>query len=284
MKGIKITQSITNRDDMSLNLYFKDISKQPLITPEEEIELGHRIQQGDQEALDKLVLANLRFVISVAKQYQNKGIPLVDLIQLGNCGLIKGAQTWDPDKGIKFISYAVWWIRQAITYEICGRNRTIRLPMNQITYLNKINKVTEHFEQEFGRKPSLEELAKETKLPIDKISFTLSSNTKSISLETPFKDEDVGCLLDIIPNENIEDTDDALTKDDKLSKINEVLNKLSPREADVIRMSYGLGMNPMPFDEIAVRFGVGYERIRQIQKEAIEKIKIHYKNYLKELL
>ena len=284
MRGIKITQSITNRDDMSLNLYFKDISKQPLITPEEEIELGHRIQQGDQQALDKLVLANLRFVVSVAKQYQNKGIPLVDLIQYGNCGLVKACHEWNPDKGIKFISYAVWWIRQAITYEISGRNRTIRLPMNQITSLNKINKVTEHFEQEFGRKPSLEELSAETKLPVEKISFTLAYNTKSVSLETPFKDEDVGCLLDIIPNENAEGADENLSKDDKLEKITEVLNMLSPREADVLRMSFGLGMNPMPFDEIATRFGVGYERVRQIQKEAIEKIKIHYKNYLKELL
>lgn len=284
MRGIKITQSITNREDMSLNLYFRDISKQQLITPEEEIELGHRIQQGDQKALDKLVTANLRFVISVAKQYQNKGIPLVDLIQHGNCGLIKAAHEWDPDKGIKFISYAVWWIRQAITYEISGRNRTIRLPMNQVTYLNKINKVTEHFEQEFGRKPSLEELSAETKLPIDKISFTLAYNTKSISLETPFKDEDVGCLLDVIPNENSEATDESLVKDNKTQKLKEVLNKLSPRESDVLKMSYGLGMSPMTFDEIAIHFGVGYERIRQIQHEAVEKIKIHYKDYLKELL
>lgn len=284
-KTFRITQTITDRQDASLGLYFKDVSKQPMIDINEEIALTKRIKEGDQEAANKLIKANLRFVISVAKQYQNKGLDLVDLIQEGNIGLIESAKRYDETRGYRFISYAVWWIRQAITHAISDQCRTVRIPMNQITYVSKINKATELFEQKYGRKPSLAELEDETNLSSDKITTTLSSVNRSISLENPFSnDEDVGCLLDVLPNKNIENTDDNLIRNNISKKLEEVLNKLPDRERDVLIMSFGLGMQPMQNEEIANRYGIGCERVRQIVREAIEKIKTNYSNLLKELL
>lgn len=284
MKSFKITQSITDRQDASLGLYFKDVSKQPRITPEEEIELTKRIRSGDKEAVDKLVRANLRFVISVAKQYQNKGLTLVDLIQEGNIGLIEAAKRYDETRGFKFISYAVWWIRQAIIHAISEQCRTIRIPMNQVVYINKINKASDKFEQENGRKPSIEELEKETSLDSSKIALTLASVNKAISLETPFKDEEAGCLLDVIPNNNSDEADEYSARNDLSNSIEFVLSKLPFRERDILRMSFGIGMPAMQNEEIADRFGVGCERIRQIQKEALNKLRIEYGDVLRELL
>lgn len=284
MRSFKITQSITDRQDASLGLYFKDVSKQPMIDINEEIALTKRIKEGDQKAVDKLVNANLRFVISVAKQYQNKGLSLVDLVQEGNIGLIEAAKRYDETRGFRFISYAVWWIRQAIMHAISDQCRTIRIPMSQVVYINKINKATEKFEQEHGRKPSPEEIEAETNLSSDKISFTLSSSSRAVSLETPFNDEEAGCLLDVISNSNSDDTDKTLIRDSISQELEDVLNNLSFRERDVLRMSFGLGMSAMQNEEIAGRLGIGCERVRQIQHEAIDKIKSNYSHLLRELL
>ncbi len=284
MKSFKITQSITERQDASLGMYFKDVSKQPLIDINEEIALTKKIKEGDKAAVDALVKANLRFVISVAKQYQNKGLDLVDLVQEGNIGLIEAAKRYDETRGFRFISYAVWWIRQSIMHAISDQCRTVRIPMSQVVYMNKINKATAKFEQEHGRKPSPEEIEEETNLLSDKISFTLSSSSRAVSLETPFKDEEAGCLLDVLPNENCEDTDRQLVQSSVSQELEDVLNKLSFRERDILKMAFGLGMTPMQNEEIASRFGIGCERVRQIQHEAIDEIKTNYRHLLKELL
>ena len=284
MKSLRITQSITDRQDASLGLYFKDVSKQPRISTEEEVALAQRIKEGDESASDKLIRANLRFVISVAKQYQNKGLSLVDLVQEGNIGLIEAAKRYDESRGFKFISYAVWWIRQAIIKAISEQCRTIRVPMNQIVYMNKINKTTEKFEQENERKPSLEELEAKTGISADKITLNMSSISKTLSLDTPFKDEEVGCLLDVMPNKNSPDADDFVMEESISKEVESVLSNLSYREGDIIKMVFGLGMSPMTLEEIAARFGVGTERVRQIQHEALNKIKEKYSDTLRGLL
>ena len=284
MKSFKITQSITDRQDASLGIFFKEVSKIPMLDINEEIELSRRIKEGDRSAANKLVEANLRFVISVAKQYQNKGLPLVDLIQCGAEGALEAALRYDETRGFKFISYAVWWIRQAIIRAISEQCRTVRVPMNQIVYMNKISKTAEKFEQENERKPSLEELEAETGISADKITLNTSSISKTLSLDTPFKDEEAGCLLDVLPNANSEDADENLIQSNISQELEDVLDKLSFRESDILRMSFGLGMMPMQNEEIASRFGIGYERVRQIQHEAIEKIRLNYSNILRELL
>ena len=284
MKSFKITQSITDRQDASLGIFFKEVSKLPMIDINKEIELSRRVKKGDMKAADELVKANLRFVISVAKQYQNKGLPLVDLIQEGCIGVIEASRRYDESKGFRFISYAVWWIRQAIIHAISDQCRTVRVPMSQVVYMNKISKATEKFEQEYGRKPLPEELESETTLTSDKISLTLPSSSSSASLQSSFKDEEAGCLLDVIPNSNSEDTDKTLIQDSISQELEDVLDKLSFRERDILRMSFGLGMMPMQNEEIASRFGIGCERVRQIQHEAIDKIKSNYSYLLKDLL
>lgn len=284
MKSLKITPSITDRQDASLGLYFKDVSKQPMISPEEEIELTREIKKGNDAAAEKLIRANLRFVISVAKQYQGKGLPLIDLIQEGNCGLIEASKKFDESRGFRFISYAVWWIRQSIMKAISDQCRTIRVPMNQVVSISKINKVSDKFEQIHGRRPSPEEIEEEVNLDASKISATLSSNSKAVSLDSPFKDEEVSCLLDVLPNEDSTPADSDVSKSDITNGIEAVLEKLSYRDRDIIRMSFGIGMNPMPNDEIANRFGIGGERVRQIQHSALNYIKKNYANELKDLL
>lgn len=284
MKNIKITQSITNRQDASLGMYFRDVSKQSLIDSKEEIKLAERIKKGDQKAIDKLVKANLRFVISVAKQYQNKGLSLVDLIQEGNIGLIEGAKRYDETKGFKFISYAVWWIRQAIIKAISSQCRTVRIPMNQVAYMNKINKTTEKFEQENERKPSIDELELQTGISADKIALNMSSINRTLSLDTAFKDEESGCLLDIIPNQNSPEADNLVIDESISKEVEEVLSNLSYREGDILRMIFGIRVTPMTMEEIASRFGIGAERVRQIQHEALKKIKNNYSDILKGLL
>ena len=284
MKSFKITQSITDRKDASLGIYFKDVSKLSMITPEKEIELTRRIKLGDKAAANELVTANLRFVISVAKQYQNKGLDLVDLIQEGNIGILEAAYKFDETRGYRFISYAVWWIRQSIMRAISEQCRTVRVPMSQIVNMSKINKMSEKFEQKNGRVPSMEEIEEETNLNGKKINMSLASTYRSVSLESPLRDEDVSCLLDVLPNDNSESTDTTALKSDLILEIERILSKLSYREQDVLRMSFGIGVQAMSNDEIASRFGIGGERVRQIQHSAINHIKNKYKNELSELL
>ena len=284
MKSFKITQSITDRKDASLGIYFKDVSKLSMITPEKEIELTRRIKLGDKAAANELVTANLRFVISVAKQYQNKGLDLVDLIQEGNIGMLEAAYKFDETRGYRFISYAVWWIRQSIMRAISEQCRTVRVPMSQIVNMSKINKMSEKFEQKNGRAPSMEEIEEETNLNRKKINMSLASTYRSVSLESPLRDEDVSCLLDVLPNDNSESTDTTALKSDLILEIERILSKLSYREQDVLRMSFGIGVQAMSNDEIANRFGIGGERVRQIQHSAINHIKNKYKNELSELL
>lgn len=284
MKSFKITPSITDRQDASLRIYFKDVSRQSLIDANEEIALTRRIKEGDQSAISELVRANLRFVISVAKQYQNKGLDLVDLIQEGNLGLIEAAKKFDETRGFRFISYAVWWIRQAIRYAISDQCRTVRIPMSQVVYMNKINKATSKLEQEYGRIPTPEEIENETSLSSSKISLAITSSNRSISLDTPFKDEEVGCLLDVIPNENAKNVDSDLIQSGISEELESILSHLSFRERDVLKMSFGLGMSPMQNEEIANRFGIGCERVRQIQKEALTTLREKYGDILKKLL
>lgn len=284
MKSFKITQSITDRKDASLGIYFKDVSKLSMITPEKEVELTKRIKLGDKAAANELVTANLRFVISVAKQYQNKGLDLVDLIQEGNIGMLEAAYKFDETRGYRFISYAVWWIRQSIMRAISEQCRTVRVPMSQIVNMSKINKMSEKFEQKNGRTPSMEEIEEETNLNRKKINMSLASTYRSVSLESPLRDEDVSCLLDVLPNDNSESTDTTALKSDLILEIERILSKLSYREQDVLRMSFGIGVQAMSNDEIASRFGIGGERVRQIQHSAINHIKNKYKNELSELL
>ena len=284
MKSFKITQSITDRKDASLGIYFKDVSKLSMITPEKEVELTKRIKLGDKAAANELVTANLRFVISVAKQYQNKGLDLVDLIQEGNIGMLEAAYKFDETRGYRFISYAVWWIRQSIMRAISEQCRTVRVPMSQIVNMSKINKMSEKFEQKNGRAPSMEEIEEETNLNRKKINMSLVSTYRSVSLESPLRDEDVSCLLDVLPNDNSESTDTTALKSDLIIEIERILSKLSYREQDVLRMSFGIGVQAMSNDEIANRFGIGGERIRQIQHSAISHIRNKYKNELSELL
>lgn len=284
MKSFKITQSITDRKDASLGIYFKDVSKLSMITPEKEVELTKRIKLGDKAAANELVTANLRFVISVAKQYQNKGLDLVDLIQEGNIGMLEAAYKFDETRGYRFISYAVWWIRQSIMRAISEQCRTVRVPMSQIVNMSKINKMSEKFEQENDRAPSMEEIEEETNLNRKKINMSLASTYRSVSLESPLRDEDVSCLLDVLPNNNSESTDTTALKSDLIIEIERILSKLSYREQDVLRMSFGIGVQAMSNDEIANRFGIGGERIRQIQHSAISHIRNKYKNELSELL
>ena len=284
MKSFKITQSITDRKDASLGIYFKDVSKLSMITPEKEVELTKRIKLGDKAAANELVTANLRFVISVAKQYQNKGLDLVDLIQEGNIGMLEAAYKFDETRGYRFISYAVWWIRQSIMRAISEQCRTVRVPMSQVVNMSKINKMAERFEQKNGRAPSMDEIEEETNLNRKKINMSLASTYRSVSLESPLRDEDVSCLLDVLPNDNSESTDTTALKSDLILEIERILSKLSYREQDVLRMSFGIGVQAMSNDEIANRFGIGGERIRQIQHSAINHIRNKYKNELSELL
>lgn len=284
MKGIKITQSITNRQDASLGLYFKDVSKQPMISQEEEVQLTKEIKNGNKEAVEKLIQANLRFVISVAKQYQGKGLPLIDLIQEGNIGLIEASKKFDETRGFRFISYAVWWIRQAIIKALSDQCRTVRVPMSQVVSIGKINRITDKFEQVYGRKPSPEEIEQEANIDANKIHTILSYNNKSVSLDTPFKDSEANSLLDVLPNEDSIPTDQEACRNDISNSIDSILSSLPYRNSDIIRMSFGIGMYPMPNDEIAKRFGIGSERVRQIQHSTLSYIKKNYSDELKDLL
>lgn len=284
MKTLQIKQSITDRSDTALKSYLKDISKIPMLTPEQEKEVGAKIKLGDTEAINTLVTANLRFVVSVAKQYQGQGIDLIDLINEGNCGLIEASRRFDVDKGFRFISYAVWWIRQSIVTALSGLSRTIRLPSNQVHLISKINRTISEFEQQYERKPSNEELEKLLKVPAKKISYILSVANKTVSVDSPLKDEEEGTLVDVIPNQNAPYADAALREESKNKEIAMILKKLSWREHDILRMFFGLGCDSMTLENISTKFGLTSERVRQVKDSAIKSLQGKHLEYVKKVL
>ena len=281
MKNIVIKQSITNRDRDSVNLYLKDISHIKILSAEEEKEIALKAKAGDKRARDKLIAANTRFVVSVAKQYQGQGLDLEDLISEGNAGLIRAADKFDPDRGWKFISYAVWWIRQSIMQALSDKSRTIRLPLSQVALYNKIRKATAEFMSKNEREPSLSELEEATGIPEAKILTIINSSSKMISVDSPLKDEEHGTFIDIIPNQNIQRTDHDTIKESKEREMQEILKDLGPRNHDIIRMYFGIGCTPLTLEQIADRFGVHSERIRQLKEESLNIIKDKVRKYLK---
>lgn len=273
MRQLKITKSITNRESASLDKYLQEIGKEELITVEEEVELAQRIKKGDQAALEKLTRANLRFVVSVAKQYQNQGLSLPDLINEGNLGLIKAAEKFDETRGFKFISYAVWWIRQSILQALAEQSRIVRLPLNQVGSLNKINKAFSKFEQEHERKPSPEELAESLELPAEKVADTLRVSGRHISVDAPFVEGEDNSLLDVLINNDSPNADRALMMESLAKEIERALATLTERESDIIRMFFGIGCQEMTLEEIGERFGLTRERVRQIKEKAIRRLR-----------
>ena len=279
MRQLKITHSITNRDIKSLDKYLQDICSEELLTPEEEVQLAQRIKNGDQEALNRLTRFNLRFVVSVAKQYQNQGLSLPDLINEGNVGLIKAAQRFDETRGFKFISYAVWWIRQSILQAIAENSRIVRLPSNQLGALNKLKKEISRLEQELERPPSEEELAELLDIPQDKIKTILGISGRHISIDAPLAaDEDVN-FVDILPNEDTPSTDDALMQESLSLEIERCLSALTDVERNVIKMYYGIGIpHALSLDEIAMKFNLTRERVRQIKEKGLKRLKTSSKS------
>ena len=273
MRQLKITKSITNRESASLDKYLQEIGREELITVEEEVELAQRIKKGSHEALEKLTRANLRFVVSVAKQYQNQGLSLPDLINEGNMGLIKAAEKFDETRGFKFISYAVWWIRQSILQALAEQSRIVRLPLNQVGSLNKINKAFSRFEQENERKPSPEELADSLELPVDKVADTLRVSGRHVSVDAPFVDGEDNSLLDVLVNNDSPNADRSLIMESLSKEINRALSTLTERESDIIRLFFGIGCQEMTLEEIGERFGLTRERVRQIKEKAIRRLR-----------
>ncbi|MBP3553145.1 MAG: RNA polymerase sigma factor RpoD/SigA [Bacteroidaceae bacterium] len=274
MRQLKITKSITNRSSEALDKYLLEIGKEELVSVEEEVELAQRIRQGDQRALEKLTKANLRFVVSVAKQYQNQGLSLQDLINEGNIGLIKAAQKFDETRGFKFISYAVWWIRQSILQALAEQSRIVRLPLNQVGSVNKINKVLSKFEQENERRPSVAELAEELNIEEDKISEVLRVSGRQVSVDAPFQDGEENCLLDVLTNEDAPHTDSPMDKESLCAELDNILSAvLKDREKKVIVMSFGIGCHEKSLEEIGDQLGLTRERVRQIKEKSLRKIK-----------
>ena len=275
MRQLKITKSITNRESQSLEKYLQEIGKVDLLTPEEEVELAKRIKQGDQAALEKLTKANLRFVVSVAKQYQNQGLSLSDLINEGNLGLIKAAQRFDETRGFKFISYAVWWIRQSILQALAEQSRIVRLPLNKVGSLNKINKAFSELEQEFEREPSPEELAELLEIPTEEVETTLGVAARHVSMDAPFVEGEDNSLLDVLENSTTPSTDAGLDYNESLRReIERSLSTLTDRQCDVIKLYFGIGVeHPMSLEDIGEKFGLTRERVRQIKDKAITKLR-----------
>ena len=273
MRQLKITKSITNRESASLDKYLQEIGREELVSPEEEVELAQRIRKGDQEALEKLTRANLRFVVSVAKQYQNQGLSLPDLINEGNLGLIKAAEKFDETRGFKFISYAVWWIRQSILQARAEQSRIVRLPLNQVGSLNKINKALGKFEQENERQPSTEELSEMIDIPKDKIADTLRVSGRHVSVDAPFVEGEDNSLLDVLPNDDSPSADKGLNNESLSTEIERALQILTPREREIIKSFFGIGCQEMTLEEIGERLDLTRERVRQIKEKAIRKLK-----------
>ena len=273
MRQLKITKSITNRESASLDKYLQEIGREDLITVEEEVELAQAIKKGDRKALEKLTKANLRFVVSVAKQYQNQGLSLPDLINEGNLGLIKAAEKFDETRGFKFISYAVWWIRQSILQALAEQSRIVRLPLNQVGSLNKIGKVLSRFEQENERRPSAEELAEELDIPVDKITDTLKVSGRHVSVAAPSVEGEDNSLLDVLVNEDTPNTDGTLMYESLSREIDRALATLTERESDIIKMFFGIGCQEVTLEEIGDKFGLTRERVRQIKEKAIRRLR-----------
>lgn len=266
MRQLKITKSITNRESASLDKYLQEIGKEELITVEEEVELAQRIKKGDQEALEKLTKANLRFVVSVAKQYQNQGLSLPDLINEGNLGLIKAAEKFDETRGFKFISYAVWWIRQSILQALAEQSRIVRLPLNQVGSLNKINKAFARFEQEHERTPSPEELANELELPKEKVTDTLRVAGRHVSVDAPFADGEDNSLLDVLVNPDSPNADRGLINESLSTEVDRALETLTERERDIIKYFFGIGCSEMTLEEIGEKFDLTRERVARSRR------------------
>jgi len=274
MRQLKITKSITNRETASLDKYLQDIDKEELITADEEVQLAQKVKQGDQLALEKLVKANLRFVVSVAKQYQNQGLSLPDLINEGNLGLIKAAKRFDETRGFKFISYAVWWIRQSILQALAEQSRIIRLPLNQVGSLNKIKKATSKLEQEFERPPSAEEIAEKLEMPDYKIDAARKITTRYISMDAPLTQDDETKFLDVFVSDDTPHTDDTLMRESLAREIQRSLATLTKKERDVINLYYGIGIaHGLTLEEIGSKFDLTRERVRQIKEKAIRRLK-----------
>lgn len=274
MRQLKISKSITNRESASLDRYLQEIGREELISIEEEVELAQRIRNGDRRALDKLTRANLRFVVSVAKQYQNQGLSLPDLINEGNLGLIKAAEKFDETRGFKFISYAVWWIRQSILQALAEQSRIVRLPLNQVGTLNKITKALSKFEQENERKPSPAELAEILDLDESKVADTLNVSGRHISVDAPFQEGEDNSLIDVLVNDDSPSTDRSLLNESLGLEIDRVLSSLTEREADIVRCFFGIGNNQaMTLEEIGEKFGLTRERVRQIKEKSIRRLK-----------
>ena len=272
MRQLKITRSITNRESQSLDKYLQEIGREPLIDVNEEVELAGRIRNGDRRALEKLVRSNLRFVVSVAKQYQNQGLSLPDLINEGNLGLIKAAEKFDETRGFKFISYAVWWIRQSILQALAEQSRIVRLPLNQVGSLNKINKAFQRFEQEHERKPSAEELAEELDIPVDKIADTLRMSGRHVSMDAPFVEGEDNCLIDVMENEDSPNADRGLINESLSTEISRALATLTPREELILRKCFGIGVPEKTLEEIGDELNLTRERVRQIKEKAVRKV------------
>ncbi len=280
MRQLKITKSITNRESASLDKYLQEIGREDLITVEEEVELAQRIRNGDRLALEKLTRANLRFVVSVAKQYQNQGLSLPDLINEGNLGLIKAAEKFDETRGFKFISYAVWWIRQSILQALAEQSRIVRLPLNQVGSLNKINKAFSKFEQENERRPSAEELAEKLDIPVDKITDTMKVSGRHVSVDAPFVEGEDNSLLDVMINDDSPNADRALINESLSKEIDRALSTLSEREHEIVKKFFGIGVPEMTLEEIGDEFGLTRERVRQIKEKAIRRLRSSSKSKL----
>ncbi len=278
MRQLKITKSITNRESESLDKYLQEIGKEELLSTDEEVELAQRIRKGDRKALERLTKANLRFVVSVAKQYQNQGLSLSDLINEGNLGLIKAAEKFDETRGFKFISYAVWWIRQSILQAIAEQSRIVRLPLNQVGAVNKINREANRFEQENERRPSTEELAEKIDLPEEKIDDALHVGGHHVSVDAPFVDGEDNSLLDVLVNDDAPMADRQLVMESLRAEIKNALLMLNDRERKVIEAFFGINQPEMTLEEIGTKYGLTRERVRQIKEKAIRRLRSNTKN------
>ena len=280
MRQLKIIKSITNRENASLDKYLQEIGHEELISAEEEVELAYRIKNGDRKALEKLTKANLRFVVSVAKQYQNQGLSLPDLINEGNIGLLKAAEKFDETRGFKFISYAVWWIRQSILQAIAEQSRVVRLPLNQVGSVNKIKRILNQFEQENERRPSIDEIAEQTDMPHEKIEDVLKVDTHQVSVDAPMTEGDGASMLDFMPNDSEPSTDNELVMESMREEIALALSVLNERERNVVEAFYGINQPECTMEEIGNKYGLTRERVRQIREKAIRKLKQNTKNKL----
>ena len=278
MRQLKISKSITNRESAALEKYLQEIGHEELLTTDEEVALAQQIRKGDRKALEKLTKANLRFVVSVAKQYQNQGLSLPDLINEGNLGLIKAAEKFDETRGFKFISYAVWWIRQSILQAIAEQSRLVRIPLNQVGSVNKINRAQNKFEQEHKRRPNVNEIAEKTDLPEEKVEDAIKANSRHVSVDAPFADGDDNSLLDILTDSSSPMADNELVKESLRDEIQRALNMLNERERNILEAVFGIGQPEMTYAEIGDKYGLSRERVRQIKEKALRRLRNNTKS------